>query len=269
MIELITATQIDYFDNIYIESPEREVQRDDYIIAETKRGKELLRVVKGTYKISEDDIVEPDGHFIKMADEKELEKYHQNQKEADAAFHFCKKTVRSENLDMNMVNAQYTLDKKKLIFKFTADERVDFRSLVRILATEFKTRIELRQVGVRDEAKYLGGIGPCGRAHCCSTFLGDFVPVSIQMAKNQDLSLSPTKISGACGRLMCCLNYEDEYYEEARENMPDVGDMIKTPNGKGLVIGMNILDLVVKVKYKDDYIEELHCDELSVSSGVN
>lgn len=268
MIELITATQLDYFDNIYIEGRGIDVQRNDYIIAETKRGKELLRVIKGNYTISEDDIVEPDGHMIKSADDEELMKYHQNQQEADHALHFCEKAVREEKLDMVMVNAQYTLDRKKLIFKFTADERVDFRSLVRVLATEFKTRIELRQVGVRDEAKYLGGIGPCGRAHCCSTFLGDFVPVSIQMAKNQDLSLSPTKISGACGRLMCCLNYEDDYYEAARGRMPDVGDSIKTPNGRGTVIGMNILDLVVKVKYKDDYIEDLHCDELEVSGGV-
>jgi cell fate regulator YaaT (PSP1 superfamily) len=268
MIELITATQLDFFDNIYIESSGKNIKRDDYIIAETKRGKELLRVVKGSYKIPEDDIVEPDGTLLNLASDEDLEKYHQNQKEADRAINFCRKAVRDEDLEMSMVNAQYTLDKKKLIFKFTAEERVDFRSLVRTLATEFKTRIELRQVGVRDEAKYLGGVGPCGRAHCCSTFLGDFVPVSIQMAKNQDLSLSPTKISGACGRLMCCLNYEDEYYEEARENMPDVGDLISTPNGKGKVIGMNILDLVVKVRYKDDYIEEFHCDELRLKSGV-
>ncbi|WP_411843016.1 stage 0 sporulation family protein [Salinicoccus sp. HZC-1] len=268
MIELITATQLDYFDNIYIESGRVTAERDDYIIAETKRGTELLRVVKGNHKIPKDNIVESDGKSVRTATEEDLEKYHENQRMSETAMEFCKSAIETEKLEMNLVNAKYTLDCKKLIFNFTADERVDFRGLVRVLANRFKTRIELRQIGVRDEAKYLGGIGPCGRAHCCSTFLGDFVPVSIQMAKNQDLSLSPTKISGACGRLMCCLNYEDEYYEDAREKMPDVGQTINTPDGRGLVVGMNILDLVVKVKYKDDYIREFHCDELDAVGEV-
>lgn len=182
---------------------------------------------------------------------------------------FCQSAISDENLEMRLVNAKYTLDMNKLIFNFTSDERVDFRSLVRTLATKFKTRIELRQIGVRDEAKYLGGIGPCGRAHCCSTFLGDFAPVSIQMAKNQDLSLSPSKISGACGRLMCCLNYEDEYYEEARVKLPDVGSKVKTPAGLGKVIGINILDLTVRVKSKDDYIEEYTEEDLAQLEVVN
>lgn len=268
MIELITATQLDYFDNIYIEAKEDKVERDDFIITETKRGIEMLRVVKQNYHVPKDNIVEPDGRFVRRATEEDVETFHNNQSLAQEALGFCKEAVVKEGLDMQLVNAKYTLDRKKLIFNFTADERVDFRNLVRVLATRFKTRIELRQIGVRDEAKYLGGIGPCGRAHCCSTFLGDFVPVSIQMAKNQDLSLSPTKISGACGRLMCCLNYEDEYYEDAREQMPDVGQTIETPDGRAVVIGMNILDLVVKVKYKDDYIREYHCDELNAAGGV-
>ncbi|WP_020006520.1 PSP1 domain-containing protein [Salinicoccus albus] len=268
MIELIIATHLDYFENIYLENSREKVERDDYIIAETKRGTALLRVVKKNYEIPEDNIVEPDGHFMRRATEQDLEKYHENESMADEAVSFCREAIKTENLEMNLVNAKYTMDRKKLIFNFTADERVDFRSLVRVLATRFKTRIELRQIGVRDEAKYLGGIGPCGRAHCCSTFLGDFVPVSIQMAKNQDLSLSPSKISGACGRLMCCLNYEDDYYEEARERMPDVGQTINTPDGSGQVVGMNILDLVVKVKYQDDYIREFHCDDLEAAGGV-
>ncbi|MFB9861094.1 stage 0 sporulation family protein [Salinicoccus siamensis] len=268
MIELITATQLDYFENIYLEVNGESTERDDYIVAETKRGMEMLRVVKPNYQVPENDIVEPDGKFIRAATDKDMEKFHENQSSAEEALQFCRKAISEEELDMQLVNAKYTLERKKLIFNFTSDERVDFRNLVRVLANRFKTRIELRQIGVRDEAKYLGGIGPCGRAHCCSTFLGDFVPVSIQMAKNQDLSLSPTKISGACGRLMCCLNYEDEYYENAREALPDVGQMIETPDGRGLVIGMNILDLVVKVKYKDDYIREFHCDELDAVGGV-
>lgn len=268
MIELITTTQLDYFDNLYIEMKEARVERDDYIVAETKRGYEMLRVVKSNYRISKDNIVEPDGRFVRLATDEDVETFHKNDSMARESLRFCKEAAAQEKLDMQLVNAKYTLDRKKLIFNFTADERVDFRSLVRTLANRFKTRIELRQIGVRDEAKYLGGIGPCGRAHCCSTFLGDFVPVSIQMAKNQDLSLSPTKISGACGRLMCCLNYEDEYYEDAREKMPDVGQTIDTPDGRAVVIGMNILDLVVKVKYKDDYIREYHCDELNAVGEV-
>ncbi|TVT26912.1 stage 0 sporulation family protein [Salinicoccus cyprini] len=268
MIELITATQLDYFDNLYIEAKGDAVTRDDYIVAETKRGFEMLRVVKSNYRVPKDNIVEPDGRFVRRATDEDVKTFDKNDSMAREALSFCKEATVQEKLDMQLVNAKYTLDRKKLIFNFTADERVDFRSLVRILANRFKTRIELRQIGVRDEAKYLGGIGPCGRAHCCSTFLGDFVPVSIQMAKNQDLSLSPTKISGACGRLMCCLNFEDEYYEDAREQMPDVGQTIDTPDGRAVVIGMNILDLVVKVKYKDDYIREYHCDELNAAGGV-
>ncbi len=256
MLKIIKVTQLDYYDNIYITCSDDSIERGDYVVAETKRGLELLNVVKGTYEIPKDNIVEPDGKFLRLATEEDLIKFKANEEKAESAMDFCSKAIKDEKLDMNLVNAKFTLDMKKLIFNFTADDRVDFRLLVRILATRFKTRIELRQIGVRDEAKYLGGIGPCGRAHCCSTFLGDFVPVSIQMAKNQDLSLSPSKISGACGRLMCCLNYEDEYYEDARTQLPDVGAKVKTPAGIGRVIGINILDLAVRVKGSDDYIEE-------------
>ena len=160
----------------------------------------------------------------------------------------CKETIQQHELEMRLVNCEYTLDKSKVIFNFTSDERVDFRKLVKVLAQKLKTRIELRQIGVRDEAKLLGGIGPCGRSLCCSTFLGDFEPVSIKMAKDQNLSLNPTKISGACGRLMCCLKYENDYYEEARAQLPDVGDPIETPEGNGKVIGLNILDISMQVK---------------------
>lgn len=156
--------------------------------------------------------------------------------------------MKEQRLDMRLVNCEYTLDKSKVIFNFTADDRIDFRKLVKILAQNLKTRIELRQIGVRDEAKLLGGIGPCGRSLCCSTFLGDFEPVSIKMAKDQNLSLNPTKISGACGRLMCCLKYENDYYEEARSQLPDIGDTIHTPDGNGKVVGLNILDISMQVK---------------------
>ncbi|RIP28298.1 signal peptidase II, partial [Staphylococcus gallinarum] len=171
-----------------------------------------------------------------------------NEYDADEAMALCKETIQQHELEMRLVNCEYTLDKSKVIFNFTSDERVDFRKLVKVLAQKLKTRIELRQIGVRDEAKLLGGIGPCGRSLCCSTFLGDFEPVSIKMAKDQNLSLNPTKISGACGRLMCCLKYENDYYEEARAQLPDVGDAIETPEGNGKVIGLNILDISMQVK---------------------
>lgn len=269
MLKIIKVTQLDYYDNLYITCSDDSIERSDYVVGETKRGLELLSVVKGTYEIPKDNIVEPDGKFSRLATEEDFLKFKANDDKAKTALEFCAQSIEDEKLDMNLVNAKFTLDMKKLIFNFTADDRVDFRSLVRILATRFKTRIELRQIGVRDEAKYLGGIGPCGRAHCCSTFLGDFVPVSIQMAKNQDLSLSPSKISGACGRLMCCLNYEDEYYEDARTHLPDVGAKVKTPAGIGKVIGINILNLSVRVKGADDYIEEYGEEDIDKLEVVN
>lgn len=160
----------------------------------------------------------------------------------------AKEKVQLRELEMKMVKAEYTFDRNKLIFSFTADGRIDFRELVKDLAAVFRTRIELRQIGVRDEAKIIGGIGPCGRPLCCSSFLGDFVPVSIKMAKDQSLSLNPTKISGLCGRLMCCLQYESEEYETAKKELPDFGKVIVTPDGKGKVVGLNLLSRIVSIR---------------------
>ncbi|WFA92242.1 PSP1 domain-containing protein [Bacillus subtilis] len=171
-----------------------------------------------------------------------------NKQEALSAFDICQKKVIEHGLDMKLVDVEFTFDRNKVIFYFTADGRVDFRELVKDLASIFKTRIELRQIGVRDEAKMLGGIGPCGRMLCCSTFLGDFEPVSIKMAKDQNLSLNPTKISGLCGRLMCCLKYENDEYETAKEQLPDIGEMITTANGPAKVVGLNILERVLQVE---------------------
>lgn len=267
-MKIITATYPDFLQKIYIETTEMDLKYDDFIIVETSRGNELLKVLKPPYEVAEEDIVETEGSMVRFSTADDLNRYEANIEKAEKAFEFGKGAIKENGLDMQLVNAKYTLDQKKLIFNFTANERIDFRELVKVLANKYRTRIELRQISVRDEAKFLGGIGPCGRAHCCSTFLGEFIPVSIQMAKNQDLSLSPTKISGACGRLMCCLNYEDEYYEDTRRQMPDVGQSIETPNGRGKVIGINILDLVVKVKYEDDYIREFHQDELETAKEV-
>src|SRR5690606_31020637 len=187
----------------------------------------------------------------RLADEKDRFQVNENKKAAKEAFDICAEKIIEHELEMKLVDVEYTFDRNKVIFYFTADGRVDFRDLVKDLAAIFKTRIELRQIGVRDEAKMLGGIGPCGRMLCCSTFLGDFEPVSIKMAKDQNLSLNPTKISGLCGRLMCCLKYENDEYEEAKEQLPDIGEIIDTPDGVGKVVGLNILERVLQVEIVD------------------
>ncbi|WP_414048875.1 PSP1 domain-containing protein [Macrococcus animalis] len=235
------------------------------VIDNKKRGVELARVIIPNKEVSEEDVVMPVPMINRRATEQDILKYEQNMLDADYALELCKAHVKNHKLDMRLVNATYTLDKAKIIFNFTANERVDFRELVKSLAYDLKTRIELRQIGVRDEAKILGGIGPCGRSLCCATYLGDFEPVSIKMAKDQNLSLNPTKISGACGRLMCCLKYENDYYEETRRKLPDIGSNIQTPEGLGRVIGLNILDVTMQVKLKGMETPVVyHIDEVEV-----
>lgn len=225
-----------------------QVDIEDWVVVESKRGIEIGIVKNPLMDIAEEDVVLPLKNIIRIADDKDIDKFNCNERDAENALILCKDIVREQGLDMRLVNCEYTLDKSKVIFNFTADDRIDFRKLVKILAQHLKTRIELRQIGVRDEAKLLGGIGPCGRSLCCSTFLGDFEPVSIKMAKDQNLSLNPTKISGACGRLMCCLKYENDYYEEVRAQLPDIGEAIETPDGNGKVVALNILDISMQVK---------------------
>ncbi|WP_039069433.1 PSP1 domain-containing protein [Staphylococcus shinii] len=220
----------------------------DWVVVESKRGLEMGRVKYAPLDVADEDVTLPLKEIVRHATDEDLNQYEQNEKDAEEAMTLCKNTIQQQSLEMRLVNCEFTLDKSKVIFNFTSDERVDFRKLVKVLAQKLKTRIELRQIGVRDEAKLLGGIGPCGRSLCCATFLGDFEPVSIKMAKDQNLSLNPTKISGACGRLMCCLKYENDYYEEARAQLLDVGEAIKTPEGNGKVIGLNILDISMQVK---------------------
>lgn len=221
---------------------------NDWVVVESKRGLEMGRVKYAPLDVADEDVTLPLKEIVRHATDEDLSQYEQNEKDAEEAMTLCKNTIQQQSLEMRLVNCEFTLDKSKVIFNFTSDERVDFRKLVKVLAQKLKTRIELRQIGVRDEAKLLGGIGPCGRSLCCATFLGDFEPVSIKMAKDQNLSLNPTKISGACGRLMCCLKYENDYYEEARAQLPDVGEAIQTPEGSGKVIGLNILDVSMQVK---------------------
>ncbi|MCM3740071.1 stage 0 sporulation family protein [Oceanobacillus luteolus] len=248
MIEVIgvrfkKAGKIYYFD-----PGEEDITLDSYVIVETIRGIEFGKVVIASKKVDEEDVVLPLKKVIRVATEEDKRTVVENKRQAKEALEACSVKVKEHDLEMNLVDVEYTFDRNKIIFYFTADGRIDFRNLVKDLAAMFKTRIELRQIGVRDEAKMLGGIGPCGRMLCCSTFLGDFEPVSIKMAKDQNLSLNPAKISGLCGRLMCCLKYENDHYEEAKREMPDFGESVKTPHGKGKVVGLNILEKLVQIE---------------------
>jgi len=231
----------------YFDPGEHPIRKNDYVIVETARGIEYGKAVTDNKQVNENDVVLPLKKVVRIADQKDQLNVEENKQAATEAYEICCEKIIEHQLDMKLVDVEYTFDRNKIIFYFTAEGRIDFRDLVKDLAAVFRTRIELRQIGVRDEAKMLGGIGPCGRMLCCSTFLGDFEPVSIKMAKDQNLSLNPTKISGLCGRLMCCLKYENDEYEAAKAELPDVGDRIKTPNGPGKVVGLNILERIIQV----------------------
>ncbi len=241
------AGKIYYFDPI-----DFALEKDQYVIVETARGVEYGKVVVAIKQVDEHDVVLPLKQVVRPADERDRIQVEENQSESQRAFDLGTEKIVEHSLEMKLVDVEYTFDRNKIIFYFTAEGRVDFRDLVKDLASVFRTRIELRQIGVRDEAKMLGGIGPCGRMLCCSTFLGDFEPVSIKMAKDQNLSLNPSKISGLCGRLMCCLKYENDDYEQAKELMPDMGARISTPDGAGKVVGLNLLERILKVELFDE-----------------
>ena len=241
----------------YFNPVDMNIQKDTYVVVETARGVEFGECVIGIKEISEEDIVAPLKSVLRIATEEDINKHFNNKDKEKEAFEICLKKIQEHELTMKLIDVEYTFDNNKVIFYFTADGRVDFRELVKDLATIFKTRIELRQIGVRDEAKMLGGLGPCGRPMCCSTFLGDFASVSIKMAKEQNLSLNPTKISGICGRLMCCLNYEQSTYEDIRKRMPKVGSIVKTIEGTGEVFSNSTVKESVKVKLKKDGEEVL------------
>ena len=256
---------------IYYFSPEEfNIIKGDYVIVETARGVEFGECVIGIREVSEEDIISPLKSVIRIADEKDILKHKENKEKEEEALSICLMKIEEHELNMKLIDVEYTFDNHKVIFYFTADGRVDFRDLVKDLATIFKTRIELRQIGVRDEAKMIGGLGPCGRPMCCSSFLGDFASVSIKMAKEQNLSLNPTKISGICGRLMCCLNYEQSTYEDIRKRLPKVGAIVKTPYGNGEVTGNSIVKEIVKVKLKkgdEEVIEEYGISDIELISG--
>jgi len=234
---------------IYYFDPDRySFEYGDHVIVETARGVEYGEVVLTQKQVEEKDVVTPLKKVIRKANDKDWDTVLKNREKEQEAYRICLEKIEKHGLDMKMVDVEYTFDAKKIVFYFTADGRVDFRELVKDLAAVFRTRIELRQIGVRDQAKFLGGIGPCGRECCCSSFLGEFSPVSIKMAKDQNLSLSPTKISGLCGRLMCCLNYEHEHYVNMKRKMPSNGTRVKTPDGNGIVVDHNPITEKVKVK---------------------
>ncbi len=254
---------------IYFFSPGKyeEVRQGDHVIVETARGVEYGRVVSGPKDVEEDQVVQPLKSVIRIATEQDEKTEAKNREKEKEAFQICLEKIHKHGLEMKLIEAEYTFDNNKVLFYFTADGRIDFRELVKDLAAVFRTRIELRQIGVRDETKIRGGIGICGRPLCCSTYLSEFAAVSIRMAKEQNLSLNPTKISGVCGRLMCCLTNEEETYEELNSQLPSVGDTVTTPEKlTGTVHSLSVLRKRVKVvvSLEDDEreIREYDAEEL-------
>lgn len=234
---------------IYFFSPGKfQVEQGSHVIVETARGVEYGWVASGPMDVKDEEVVQPLKSVIRIATEQDRRTVEKNKEKEKEAFRICQEKIQKHGLDMKLIDAEYTFDNNKVLFYFTADGRIDFRELVKDLASVFRTRIELRQIGVRDETKIRGGIGICGRALCCHTYLSEFAPVSIKMAKEQNLSLNPTKISGVCGRLMCCLTNEEEIYEELNSQLPGSGDHVTTPEGlKGDVQSVNVLRQLIKV----------------------
>lgn len=232
----------------YFDPDDLQVEKGINVIVETARGMEFGMVTSGIKEVAESEIVPPLKKIVRIADENDVAQHKENIRKKQRALELCQEKVTKHNLSMKLIDVEYTFDNSKIIFYFTADGRVDFRELVKDLAGVFKMRIELRQIGVRDEAKMVGGIGTCGKGLCCHTWLPEFEPVSIKMAKVQNLSLNPTKISGICGRLMCCLKYENDIYYELRKGMPEHGERIKTEDGMGIVFDTNILENKIKVR---------------------
>ncbi len=257
-----TAGKIYFFDPLGF-----EIKKGDHVIVETARGIEFGTVMAGIMEVEEEKVVQPLKPVIRIANQRDVEQEADNRDKEKQAFKICLEKIREHGLEMKLIDAEYTFDNNKVLFYFTADGRIDFRELVKDLASIFKTRIELRQIGVRDETKIVGGIGICGRPLCCHSYLADFVPVSIKMAKEQNLSLNPAKISGVCGRLMCCLKNEEETYEELNRRLPGIGDSVTTEEGqKGTVQSVNVLRQLVKVvidaedekEIKEYPVEKLH-----------
>lgn len=252
----------------YFEPGDLDLAPGDKVLVETVRGVEYGTIAVGPRDVPEDQVVNPLRQVIRLATPEDTQIVKANEAKEKDAFAVCLQKIREHGLPMKLVGVEYTFDRNKLLFYFTSEGRVDFRQLVRDLATVFRTRIELRQIGVRDEAKLLGGLGCCGRELCCASFLGEFDPVSIRMAKDQNLSLNPGKISGICGRLMCCLRYESQFYEEARKDFPDIGRIVETSSGRGRVTAVNLLKHTVTVELEESKAAvELPRDEVKHPNG--
>ena len=246
----------------YFDPKHYELNRYDKVIVETVRGIELGEVIEEQKEIGDSEIISTLKPILRMATEEDIKKYEKNIQDIPQAIERCKVHIQKNQLDMKLLGCEYTLDRTKLIIYFNAEGRVDFRELVKDLANEFKLRIELRQVGTRDGAKFLGGIGPCGYILCCNTFLGDFETVSIKMAKNQNLSLNPVNISGLCGKLLCCIRYENDTYKEHRLELPKINSWVTTPEGRAKVIAVNIIDKSVRVQTEDEGIKAFNVEDL-------
>jgi len=248
----------------YFDPGEQRLRPGDGVIVETSRGIEYGQIVTGPQEVEEDEVVAPLKKVVRKATEQDCRQLLENNEKEKRAFQIGLEKIAAHNLPMKLVGVEQTFDGSKIIFYFTAEGRIDFRELVKDLASVFRTRIELRQIGVRDEAKMLGGLGCCGMELCCATWLTDFASVSIRMAKDQNLSLNPTKISGICGRLMCCLKFENDSYEQAKEDFPELGSWVLTPNGEGKVSGINIFKKTLSVELKESKtVREYQCDEIT------
>ena len=250
-VEIIAVKVNNRGKRIYLQ-PNKKYQLQDEVVFKSQRGLEIGTVVQVNRIVNFEDITLPIPTVERDVTEEDQKTRDENYEKEHQAYEICKALIKTHQLQMKLVSCEYTLDCNKVIFNFTAEERIDFRALVKDLARELKIRIELRQIGLRDKARMLGGVGPCGRTLCCSTFLSDFEPVSIKMAKDQDLSLNPSKISGACGRLMCCLKYENDYYEAVKMKMPDIGERVETIHGAGKVINIDILKMKYMIKDDND-----------------
>lgn len=258
-VRLRTVGKIYYFD-----PGDVEFVRNDHVIVETVRGVEYGLVMIPPKEVPEEEITRPLKTIIRKATDEDAQTEAENREKEKEAFRICKEKIRKHELEMKLISVEYTFDNNKILFYFTADGRVDFRELVKDLASVFRTRIELRQVGVRDETKMLGGLGICGRPFCCSTYLADFTPVSIKMAKEQNLALNSEKISGTCGKLMCCLKNEEDVYEELNKKLPAIGDYVTTADGERFkVVSINTLSGMVRVKHEDDVLVDYPADELT------
>ncbi len=269
MTEVISVKFKENGRSYYFSPDGKTVKVGDKVVVETQNGNEFGIVSEANFEVDESKIVSPLKKMLRFANEKDLKRVEENKKKECEAFKVCEELVQTHGLDMKLVEVEYSFDGSKVVFFFTSDGRVDFRELVKDLAGRFHTRIELRQIGVRDEAKMLGGIGICGQPYCCKQFLSDFQPVSIKMAKEQGLSLNPTKISGSCGRLMCCLKYEQDAYEYLNSFTPHIGTTVKTENGTGVVTDVNLItgNLYVKPLESDSIPFKTHRDNVKIISS--